>query len=323
MSGARDQVARLLALVPYIQSRDEVSLDQAAADFGVRPAQIVKDLNVLWFCGLPGLGMGDLIDIDMDALQGEGVIRLSNADYLTRPLRLGSTEASALIVALRALRDGGDEAVRPVVDRTLAKLESAAGDGAALAAQVDVQLSEAEAALAGLRVRLEQALQAGQQVRLGYYVPARDEATERTVDPLRLVYAEGNTYLDAWCHTAEGRRLFRLDRVSSAEVLDSPVSDHSDLPPRDLSEGIFQPSSHDSLATLLLAPSARWVAEYYPVEHVEEAGEGNLRVRLRVGDPEWLTRLVLRLGGTARVEEPAELSTAVHRAATEALGNYE
>jgi proteasome accessory factor C len=323
MSGARDQVARLLALVPYIQSRDEVSLDQAAADFGVRPAQIVKDLNVLWFCGLPGLGMGDLIDIDMDALQGEGVIRLSNADYLTRPLRLGSTEASALIVALRALRDGGDEAVRPVVDRTLAKLESAAGDGAALAAQVDVQLSEAEAALAGLRVRLEQALQAGQQVRLGYYVPARDEATERTVDPLRLVYAEGHTYLDAWCHTAEGRRLFRLDRVSSAEVLDSPVSDHSDLPPRDLSEGIFQPSSHDSLATLLLAPSARWVAEYYPVEHVEEAGEGNLRVRLRVGDPEWLTRLVLRLGGTARVEEPAELSTAVHRAATEALGNYE
>ena len=33
------------------------------------------------------------------------------------PLRLGSTEASALIVALRTLRDGGDESVRPVVDR--------------------------------------------------------------------------------------------------------------------------------------------------------------------------------------------------------------
>ena len=122
MSGARDQVARLLALVPYLQARGEVSLDQASADFGVRPTQIVKDLNVLWFCGLPGLGMGDLIDIDMEALEGEGVIRLSNAEYLTRPLRLGSTEASALIVALRTLRDVGDETVRPVVDRTLAKL---------------------------------------------------------------------------------------------------------------------------------------------------------------------------------------------------------
>jgi proteasome accessory factor C len=323
VSGARDQVARMLALVPYLQSRGEVALDQAAADFGVRPAQIVKDLNVLWFCGLPGLGMGDLIDVDMEALQGEGVIRLSNADYLTRPLRLGSTEASALIVALRTLRDGGDESVRPVVDRTLAKLEAAAGDGAALAAQVDVRLPESEAALAPLRADLEEAVRKGLQVQLNYYVPARDEATERTVDPLSVVTAEGHTYLDAWCRTAEDRRLFRLDRISSAQVLDVPVADHSDLPPRDLSEGIFSPSPRDLLATVCLEPSARWVAEYYPAEEVEEAGEGRLRVRLRVGDPEWLTRLVLRLGGAARVEQPAELSAAVQRAATEALGNYE
>lgn len=322
MSGARDQVGRLLALVPYIQSRDEVSLEQAAADFGVVPAQIVKDLNVLWFCGLPGLGMGDLIDVDMDALEGEGVIRVSNADYLTRPLRLDSTEASALIVALRTLRDGGDESVRPVVDRTLAKLEAAAGEGAALAARVEVHVDPSETALAGLRRDLDAALQRGRQVRLGYYVPARDEATDRTVDPLRLVTAEGHSYLEAWCHVAEGTRLFRLDRVSSAEVLDSPVADHADLAARDLSVGIFQPSPDDTLATVLLEPAARWVAEYYPLESSQEAEGGALRVRLRVGDPAWLTRLVLRLGGLARVEEPTELSSAVHLVATEALRNY-
>ena len=322
MSGARDQVGRLLALVPYIQSRDEVSLEQAAADFGVRPAQIVKDLNVLWFCGLPGLGMGDLIDVDMDALEGEGVIRLSNADYLTRPLRLGSTEASALIVALRALRDGGDESVRPVVDRTLAKLEAAAGDGAALAAQVDVLLPQDVAEVNRVRGTLEDALARGRQVRLGYYVPARDEATERTVDPFRIVTAQGHTYLEAWCHLAEDQRLFRLDRVSRAEVLDAPVDEHAGVRPRDLSEGLFQPSADDLLVTVLLEPAARWVAEYYPVESTEELGDGALRVTLRVGDPEWLVRLVLRLGGAARVEQPADLSRAVHRAATSALDGY-
>lgn len=322
MTGARDQVARLLALVPYLQGRGEVPVEQAAADFGVKPAQILKDLNVLWFCGLPGLGMGDLIDIDMDAVEGEGVIRLSNADYLTRPLRLGSSEASALIVALRTLRDGGDESVRPVVERTLAKLEAAAGDGARLAARIDVHLPEEERSLTQLRATLEDAVRRGRQVRMEYYVPARDETTERTVDPLAVVTAEGRAYLDAWCRTAEGRRLFRLDRVSSAQVLDAAAEDHSDLPARDLSEGIFSPSPEDLLATLLLEPAARWVAEYYPVESVEEAGDGALRVRLRVGDPAWLTRLVLRLGGAARVEEPPELSSAVHRAAVEALGNY-
>lgn len=322
MSGAKDQVGRLLALVPYIQSREEVPLEQAAADFGVRPAQIVKDLNVLWYCGLPGLGMGDLIDVDMDALDGEGVIRVSNADYLDRPLRLGSTEASALIVALRALRDASDDSVRPIVDRTLGKLEAAAGDGAALAAQVDVQLPSHEVEVNRLRGTLSDAVERGRRVRMGYYVPARDEATERTVDPMRVVSAGGHSYLEAWCNLAEDPRLFRLDRIIDVEVLDEPVADHSDVRPRDLDAGLFQASPDDTLVTLRLTPNARWVAEYYPVESTEELDDGGLRVTLRAGDPEWLTRLMLRLAGEARVEHPAEFSEVVRRTATEALGNY-
>jgi proteasome accessory factor C len=321
VSGAREQVARLLALVPYIQARQEVSLEQAAADFAVPPAQIVKDLNVLWFCGLPGLGMGDLIDVDMEALEGEGVIRVSNADYLTRPLRLDSSEAAALIVALRALREGSDDDVRPIVDRTLGKLEAAAGDGAALAARVDVRLPE-EHGVGALRDRLARAADERRQVRLDYYVPTRDESTERVVDPIRVVTADGNTYLDAWCHSAEGQRLFRLDRVSGAVVLETPVQEHSGLEPRDLADGIFQPSSDDLLATLRLQPGARWVSEYYPVERVTPARGGQLTVELRVGDPAWLVQLMLRLGDSAELVAPPELAEAVREAAADALRNY-
>ena len=321
-SGARDQVARLLALVPYIQARREVSLEQAATDFGVPASQIVKDLNVLWFCGLPGLGMGDLIEIDMEALEGEGVIRLSNADYLSRPLRLDSSEASALIVALRALREGGDDDVRPIVDRTLNKLEAAAGDGAAVAAQVDIRMPEQAGALNELRERLTRAVDQRRQVRLDYYVPTRDQSTERVVDPLRVVTAEGNAYLEAWCHVAEDQRLFRLDRISSAVVLEEPVEDHGELEPRNLADGIFQPSSDDLLVTMTLEPSARWVAEYYPVEdRVEEPG-GRLTVRLRVGDPAWLTQLMLRLGASAQVTDPPDIADDVRRVAARALQNY-
>jgi proteasome accessory factor C len=322
VSGARDQVGRLLALVPYIQARREVPLDEAAAEFGVRPAQIIKDLHVLWFCGLPGLGMGDLIEVDMDALEGDGVIRVSNAEYLTRPLRLDSSEASALIVALRALRESSGEDVRPIVDRTLGKLEAAAGDAASVAARVDLHLAAPDAATAAVRDRLARAVDTGRQLRLDYYVPARDESTARVVDPLRLVTAEGHDYLEAWCHSAEGQRLFRLDRISAAELLDTPVREHSDLAPRDLDEGLFQPSPDDLLVTLLVQPQARWVAEYFPTEEVTEAGEGRLRIRLRVADPGWLVRLMLRLGGAASVEEPDASAHDVWRAAQEALAQY-
>jgi proteasome accessory factor C len=320
VSGARDQVARLLALVPYIQARREVPLEQVAHDFGVQPAQIVKDLNVLWYCGLPGLGMGDLIDVDMEALEEQGVIRVSNADYLSRPLRLDSSEASALIVALRALREGSSSDVRPIVDRTLNKLEAAAGDAAATAAQLEIAGPQQPGELVELRDRLARAVEDRRQVRLDYYVPTRDESTERVVDPLRVVSADGHTYLEAYCHLAEDQRLFRLDRVSRADVLDSPVEVRHQ--PRDLADGIFRPSEQDLLVTLRLQPAARWVAEYYPVEESRPERGGGLSVTLRVGDPAWLVRLMLRLGASAEVVDPPELADSVRSVAAQALSNY-
>ncbi|MEJ7705872.1 MAG: hypothetical protein WKF82_00545 [Nocardioidaceae bacterium] len=107
-------------------ARGHPARTKSAEDFGVKPAQIVKDLNVLWFCGLPNAVTGEMIDIDMDALKGQGVIRLSNAEFLTRPLRLAPHEALALTVALRVLLETSG-AERQTVERTLRKIESAAG----------------------------------------------------------------------------------------------------------------------------------------------------------------------------------------------------
>jgi proteasome accessory factor C len=326
--GAREQVSRLLALVPYLQGRGAVSVEDAAREFGVAPRTIHRDLDVLLFCGLPGLGMGDLIDVDFDALEGEGVIRLSNAEYLARPLRLDSSEAAALMVALRALREGSGETEREVVDRALDKIAAAAGDAGAAAAQVDVRLPDTEDATRGLRADLERAVTDGRQVRLRYHTPTRDAVTDRVVDPVAVSEArtgEGeHVYLDAWCHLAQGRRLFRLDRVEAAEVLDTPVEPHPDLAPRDLAEGIFWPGDDAVHATLDLTPQARWVAEYYPVDEVsEDRRTGHTRVRLRAGDERWLVRLVLRLGGTARLVEPAALAEQVRTAAVQAIAGYE
>ena len=69
---------------------------------------------------------------------------------------------------------------------------------------------------------LRQAIASNRQARLDYYVPTRDETTQRTVDPLALLTADGHDYLDAWCHLAEARRLFRLDRMHAVELVDEP-----------------------------------------------------------------------------------------------------
>jgi proteasome accessory factor C len=317
---AKSQVERMLALVPYLREHGDVHLEKVARDFGVTPQQIQQDLGVLWFCGLPGAMPDDLIDVDMDALEGEGVVRVENTDFLGRPLRLDAHQALALAVALRTLRDVAGSAEREAIDRALAKLENAAGDALAIADQVEVRIDGAPRPVTDA---VGAALRGGHRLRMAYFVPARDETTHRDVDPMRLVVAEGHTYLEAWCHRTEDTRLFRLDRVQSAEELDTPVQPHPDARRRDLSEGLFQPAPDDMLATLDLAPSARWVADYYPHEGTEDLPEGGLRVRLRVSDPAWLLRLALRLGGQARVVVPSEVAERVRREARQALQAYE
>mgnify|MGYP001261941196 CR=1 FL=1 len=49
------------------------------------------------------------------------------------------------------------------------------------------------------------------------YVDAADRTTERTVEPWQLVTGDEHSYLQAWCHSAGGERLFRLDRVLAAQ----------------------------------------------------------------------------------------------------------
>ena len=178
-ASSKDQLSRLLTLAPYLQTRGAVPLKEVAADFGVTTQQMLKDLRVLYLCGLPGFGPGDLIEINVESLldDPDGVVRINNADFLARPLRLGSDEASALIVGLRALQESSTATSRELVDRTLAKLEAATEDGAVPV--VDIRNPEPRPALQQARADLERAISTDRQAELVYVVPSRDEVTER------------------------------------------------------------------------------------------------------------------------------------------------
>ena len=315
--GTADRMTRLLALVPYLTARpDGVRLADAAADFGVPEAQLRRDLDLLWVCGLPGHGPGDLIDL---SFEGDRV-RVTFTAGMVRPLRLTTDEAVALTVALRTLLDLPGLAEGEAVSRALAKVSAAAGHAADLAAPVAVSVDAREQALAVVREGLER----GRALHLHYYVPSRDERTERTVDPMRLLLVDGHWYLEAWCRRVEGVRLFRLDRVDDVVVLAEPAAPPPQAAERDVDSGLYQPGEDEPLVRLRLARTARWVADYYPVEEVTpvEDPPGGLAVAVRTADLAWARRLVASLGGSAVVDEPAELGEQVAAEARAALARY-
>ncbi|WP_456599318.1 helix-turn-helix transcriptional regulator [Blastococcus sp. SYSU DS0616] len=315
--GATDRMTRLLALIPYLTARPEgVALAEAARDFGVPERQLQRDLELLWMCGLPGYGPGDLIDV---AFEGDRV-RVTFSAGMVRPLRLTTDEAVALVVALRTLLELPGLAERDAVSRALAKVSAATGDAAARMAPLAVSVDAREETLALAR----QALQDRRAVHLHYYVPARDERTERTVDPMQLLYVDGHWYLEAWCRRAEGVRLFRLDRVDEATVLNEPAAAPPQATSRSIDDGLYQPGPDTPAVRLRLARSARWVADYYPTEDVTPVDDppGGLAVTVRTADLAWARRLVAILGGNAVVEEPAEIGAQVAAEARAALARY-
>ncbi|MGY1802294.1 helix-turn-helix transcriptional regulator [Blastococcus sp. SYSU D00922] len=316
-TGTTDRMTRLLALVPYLTARaDGVRVAEAARDFGVTERQLRSDLELLWMCGLPGYGPGDLIDL---SFEGDRV-RVTFPAGMVRPLRLTTDEAVALVVALKTLLELPGLAERDAVSRALAKVSAAAGHAAEGVTPVAVSVDAREEALAVVRDGLERK----RALHLHYYVPTRDERTERTVDPMRLLLVDGKWYLEAWCRRSEGVRLFRLDRVDDVVVLDERAAPPPEAHERDVDNGVYQPDPDSPAVRLRLSRGARWVADYYPVDSVQpvEDPPGGLAVTVRTQDLAWARRLVASLGGEALVDEPADLATQVAADARAALARY-
>jgi proteasome accessory factor C len=306
------RLPRLLALVPYLQARQGIKVAEAAADFGVSEPQLRRDLQLLWMCGLPGHGPGDLIDL---SFEGETVSVLFDAG-MSRPLRLTSEEALALVVALRTLAETPGVVDSDAVQRALAKVEAAAGgavDDATVAIELDVEARFVPA--------LHRALDEQRALQLRYYTATRDETTERTVDPLRLFEMDGRSYLEAWCRRAEGVRIFRVDRIEDVALLDEPAQAPEGIELRNLDEGVYQPAAEHLLATLRIAAPYAWVADYYPTEEVLEL-DGGLQVSLRVADPAWVRALVLGSSGQVAVLSPDWLAASILTEAETALAAY-
>lgn len=314
--GAVARLSRLLAMVPWLLRRQGVPLAEAARHFGITEQQLVKDLELLFVCGTPGHLPDDLIEAEWES----GRVYLANAEEISRPLRLNVDEAVTLLVGLRTLAQVPGLHDRQALDSAMAKLSAAAGDaaGAATALSVDLSRGAQEVALSAVR----DALARHRRLHLRYLVPSRDETTERDVDPMRLIAVEGRWYLEGWCHQAEDVRLFRIDRMVAVDVLDTDGTPPAEAVSRDADEGLFTPAPDDVVVTLDLAPDARWVAEYYPVESVEDLPQSRLRVRLRTADPGWVPRLVLRLGGAARIVAPDDVARRAESSARDALAAY-
>jgi proteasome accessory factor C len=297
-------------MIPWILAHPGVTLTELASRFEVSEGELERDLELLPMCGLPPYTADRLIDVSV--IDGEVEIRL--AEYFERPLRLAPAEGLALLAAGQALIAVPGSDVDGPLATALAKLDDALGAPGRLA--VDVGASDWVG-------RLQDAVAADERVEIDYYSFARDEMTTRVIDPWRVFHAFGTWYVAAWCHRADGERLFRAERVRAVR----PTGEHFDPATRagdpDALDLVYHPSPDDPRVTLRLAPSAEWVVESYPHESAAQRKDGSWKVVLAVSELAWLERLLLTLGPAATVTAPTGLTDLGTRAAERIRARYE
>ena len=302
---APERLSRLLALVPWLSAHDGVTVSEAAVHFGVTTEELVDDLNLQIGSGLPGYGPEHLVDIQFWDEDEE--IHVLDPQTLTAPMRLTPDEVTALLVGLRVLAQVPGDHDRDALVTATAKLERAGG-GALAADLVDMRIASGDQAAV-----LDGAIAQGLSVHMTYAGITREDVTERTITPMRVLVGQGYTYVEAWCDLAEAVRTFRLDRILTCSLGGQSV------PP---SVGALddEPTAQAKVE-LSLQPSASWVVETHAAKLLGETN-GVRSVELLVSDLEWAARLVLSLGGQARAVSPAPLVDRVRTLAQEALSGY-
>lgn len=305
---ATEDVARMLTLVPWLLERPGASIDEITEVFGVPERKIRQDLGHLDFCGLPGLGGGDLFEVSIVA--DRVVLRM--ADELKRPLRPTATEALRLVLTVDSVAEAlGDEV--PALHSAVAKIRTVLGVPENVA---DVVGEPVPSTLTTCRAATAQ----GRRVRLAYQGRNDEAPMQRVVDPWELHVRDGLWYLHGFDADAQDHRVFHLGRIADIELLDE-VATHPAPPTLDPPH--YAPSPDDVEVVLHLGPNGRWLLDALAVEEVIEYDDGSALVRLRTDAPRWLARLVLMAAGNAEIRSPDTVARDVEAIAAAALARYE
>lgn len=309
------RLRRILVMLPYVIANPGVTVDELAQKLAVKKSDLIADFDMIYMCGLPGYGPGDLIDV---AINDDRVF-VSMADYFKLPLRITPAEALALYAGGAAVASLPGMEQADALKRALAKLQDALGDGDGMAAAgIEIQMEAGSAA--HLEV-LQDALERRRRVRIEYLSASRGELTERAVDPWGLIAALGHWYLVGLDHLSGEERMFRTDRVKDAELLDESAEVPDDFDP-DVYRGAFSGRGPTSVSMEISPAVASWFEDYYPVTKTMELGDRWRRVELIAGGLRWAATLVLRMGAEARNVEPAEVVEEARRIAAEVARNY-
>lgn len=196
------RTARALDLIPFLLEHQGISVEELAAEFQVSQIQMMEDLNLLFVCGLPGYTPLELIDMNFE----DGFVTVSDPQVLDKPRKLSKPELTTLLVSLEVMKTFAKSAVQKEIADLQVKLQSVLDRKPT----IDVVVKES------IDSKLEEILHAiekGSALDIHYLSAHSDKESWRKIIPNRVYFEGRHAYVESWCITSQGERVFRLDRI--------------------------------------------------------------------------------------------------------------
>lgn len=298
---AAERALRLLDIVPFVVSNQGISVSELAKHFSVKKEELLKDLNLLFLCGLPGYTPLELIDLSVE----DDVVIIRDPQNLVAPRNFTYSEALVLRIALAALQE-----TMTVNDRTshalvtlrdkLERMFSAEIPSGAIHFELEKESFTLDLA--------KRAIGEGKSLLISYLNVAKDELTERVITPESLQVLEDRVLLDGYCHTAKGKRSFNLKYIQKMHLVE----------PDTLPEEVID-STTQSISVTLTIPSKDM--EFYLANSQFLQNISDNEYVIKVHNSSWLLRNLVKELGVV-VKQPDELRRQVHDQVGHAINRY-
>lgn len=288
------KIERLLAIIILLLNRRKTTARELAEHFEVSVRTIYRDIATLHGAGIPVI-----------AMQGhEGGLSIPDGYKLSRQL-LSARDLEALLATLRgvnqAMANRDLQRIIDTLDNLLLKDGEALGPTPPQTLMVDLT-PWGPTPLAEETVRtVQRAVDAGLLLDFSY-TDAAGKVSRRTVEPHTLVYKGYAWYLIAFCRLRHDFRLFRLSRMSGANLRREPFLR------REVGEigRFFTFTCGPNQAVVLrFAPSVRAkVEDFFPSSEMQIDNQGFVTAHLELPDDPWLFSFLLGFGADLEILSP-------------------
>jgi len=169
---------------------------------------------------------------------------------------------------------------------------------------------------------------ARRRLRIEYKARGHDgDWEQRVISPQRLVRYRDNWYLDAWCHTRDGVRMFALDQIRAAVVTDEAAHE---MPQEELDRmvkpgyGIFSGEPEGHAVLRFSAHRAQWVSkeDWHGDQQSRFLPDGRYELTVPYAATEELLMDILKHGADVEVVAPPELRRRVAAILRSAVQQY-